>query len=129
MTDAYFRTGVAAKQLGISSYQLRQLLEAGLVRGEWTAGEEWRIPASELTRLKKDGIPAVPQGLPEEEHSEAEEEPDRPSKEQNPGERQGWYAPPSEELIHSAEEVSITENRLAKRKIEREAEDLGARQE
>jgi excisionase family DNA binding protein len=59
MPEAYYRTGAAAKALGLSSYQVRRLAEAELIDAEFT-GNQWRIPASEIDRLLKEGIPDIP---------------------------------------------------------------------
>jgi excisionase family DNA binding protein len=57
MPETYYRTGAAAKTLGLSSYQIRRLAESGLIDAEFT-GNQWRIPASEIDRLLKEGIPS-----------------------------------------------------------------------
>lgn len=59
MPEAYYRTGAAAKALGLSSYQLRRLAESELIAAEFT-GNQWRIPVSEVERLLKDGVPDTP---------------------------------------------------------------------
>jgi excisionase family DNA binding protein len=48
MPETYYRTGAAAQALGLSSYQVRRLAEAELIDAEFT-GNQWRIPASEIT--------------------------------------------------------------------------------
>jgi hypothetical protein len=59
MPEAYYRTGAAAKALGLSSYQVRRLAEAELIDAEFT-GNQWRVPAFEIDRLLKEGIPDIP---------------------------------------------------------------------
>ena len=54
MPEIYFRTGQAAKQLGVSSYHIRRLCETGTIDAEITDGQQWKIPAAEIARLKKD---------------------------------------------------------------------------
>lgn len=66
MSEATYSTGQAAKLLStsshhISSYQIRRLCETGLTEGELTPGNRWRIPASEVERLKREGLPPIPQ--------------------------------------------------------------------
>lgn len=118
MPEGYYATGTAAKALGLSSYHVRRLCETGLIRAELTGGDHWRIPVSEVVRIKREGIPPIPQRLPQEPANGAA----KPSKmETEPG---GLCAPPSDQVILSAEEVTITENRLRKRRIELEAEEL-----
>jgi excisionase family DNA binding protein len=114
MAESYYRTGQAAKQLGVSSYHIRRLCEAGEIAAEITNGQQWKIPAAEIARLKKEGVPPVPQEL------EPEPEPE-PADDDEPPE--GLYADPSSKGIEAAEEVKIVESRLRKRRLEREAEE------
>lgn len=123
MSNVYFRTGPAAKQLETSPYHVRRLCEAGLIEAELTPRGQWRIPATELERLKRKGIPPVPQMLPEEEES-GSDEPSHFTHRQQTMEPHESNPQPSQELITSAEEVTITENRLRKRKVELEAEEV-----
>ncbi len=121
MPESYYRTGQAAKQLGVSSYLLRRLCEEGEIIAEITDGQQWRIPASEITRLRREGIPDVPVEL-----DDGEDDPTRTSyRETDPDEPpEGLLAAPSEELIEAAEEVKIVESRLKKRRIEKDAEEV-----
>lgn len=119
-SENYYRTGQAAKQLDASSYQIRRLCECGLIDAELTSGKQWRIPASEVIRLKREGVPPIPQLLPEPAESMPTPvqregnghlpEPEDPEDEE-PGD---LYVSPSEEIIRSAEEVTITENLIKK---------------
>lgn len=114
MPESYYRTGQAAKQLGVSSYHIRRLCEAGEIAAEITNGQQWKIPAAEIARLKKEGVPPVPQELePDEEPAPMDEEPP-----------EGLYDAPSAQVIEAAEEVKIVESRLRKRRLEREAEEV-----
>ncbi len=116
MVDGFYRIGQASKHLGVSSYHLRRLCEAGAIDAELTSGNQWRVAIAEVTRLKRDGVPPIPQRLSKEEDDEdhsADESREVPD---------GLYAEPSEDVIDSAEEVTITENRLRKRRLERELE-------
>jgi excisionase family DNA binding protein len=117
MPEGYYRTGQAAKQLGVSSYHIRRLCEAGAIAAEISDGQQWRIPASEIMRLKKEGLPPVPQDVDEDD----EEEEPAPRVIEVP---EGLYADPSADVIEAAEEVKIVENRLRKRRLEREAEEV-----
>jgi hypothetical protein len=49
--------------LGVSSYHVRRLCEAELILAEFT-GHEWLIPASEIDRLMKNGVPDIPAADP-----------------------------------------------------------------
>ena len=121
MPESFYRSGQAAKQLGVSSYHIRRLCEVGEITAEITAGQQWRIPESEIARLRKEGIPDVPveseDGADDSTHtSYREADPDEPP--------EGLLAAPSEELIEAAEEVRIVESRLKKRRIEKDAEEV-----
>jgi hypothetical protein len=130
MSENYYRTGQAAKQLDASSYQIRRLCECGLIDAELTSGKQWRIPASEVVRLRREGVPPVPQLLREPAESTAtpvqrerngqSPEPEDPEDE----EPADLHGSPSEEVVRSAEEVTITENLLKKRKLERDFEEV-----
>jgi len=119
--ESFYRSGQAAKQLGVSSYHIRRLCEVGEITAEITAGQQWRISASEIARLRKEGIPDVPV-----ESEDGEDDATRASyRETDPDEPpDGLLAPPSEELIEAAEEVRIVESRLKKRRVEKDAEEV-----
>ena len=59
MPETCYRTGQAAKLLSRSSYEIRRLCEAGLIDADYS-GKQWRIPAAEVERLRKDGVPEIP---------------------------------------------------------------------
>ena len=131
MSEDYYRTGQAAKELDVSSYHVRRLCECGLIDAELTSGRQWRIPLSEVTRLKKEGMPPIPQAIKKSPRSaEALESELVPSSDSHDlqrtgsGQPQRLYNPPSADLIQSAEQVSITENRVRKRRLEREFEEV-----
>ena len=119
MNIVYFRSGTTAKQLGISSYQLRRLCEAGLIDAEITSGGQWRIPATEVDRLKREGIPPMPQTLPEDEENGSAHR----AHHRQAAEPQDLHPQTSPEVTATSEAVTITENLLRKRKVEREAEE------
>jgi hypothetical protein len=64
MDSLYFSTGKAARALGVNADAIRNLCSAGAVRAEVTEGGQWRVPAEEIERLKRDGLPPVPKPLP-----------------------------------------------------------------
>jgi excisionase family DNA binding protein len=66
MGDLFYSSGQAAQQLGVSQQHVRALCESRVVASEMTAGGQWRIPAAELQRLKRDGLPPLPRPLPDE---------------------------------------------------------------
>jgi excisionase family DNA binding protein len=116
MPESYYRTGQAAKQLGVSSYLLRRLCEEGEITAEITDGQQWRIPGFEIARLRREGIPDVPVESDEADPSHTDSDPGELS--------EGLLAAPSEELIEAAEAVKIVESRLKKRRIEKDAEEV-----
>lgn len=132
MTDGVYRTGQAARLLGVSNHHVRRLCEAGMVAAEMVDGR-WRISASETERLKRDGIPPIPQV-------------DRPSSpgaavaaagaaravsriilddhEELAAERGGDRAQFSAEVQAEADSVLVAHNRLRRRKLELETEEV-----
>src|SRR6266481_6096994 len=111
MPDVFYRTGQAAKALGLSSYQIRRLAESGLIQAEYS-GSQWRIPGSEVDRLFKDGVPEIPAND------------DRPEKPSPAKPTNGLLAPPSPTVVSAAEEVAITEQLLKRRRLELELRDI-----
>jgi len=103
--------------LGVSSYHVRRLCEVGEITAELTVGQQWRIPASEIARLRREGVPDIPVDShdSEDSHHTLEERNDSPD---------ALLAPASAELIESVEEVKIVENRLRRRRVEKESEEL-----
>src|SRR6185369_14241623 len=72
------------------------------------------------SRLQREGVPPIPQRLSNQE----EEAPRVPTlQERRTRVPEGLYAEPSDGVIDAAEEVAITENRLRKRRLERELEE------
>jgi excisionase family DNA binding protein len=111
----YFTTGQAAQQLSTSQAQIRALCESGAVEAKTTPGGQYRIPAGELERLKRDGLPPIPHPLPDESRPMA----------RNGRARLGnlLLAAPSGEVVSAVEEVTITERQLEKRRLERALEE------
>jgi hypothetical protein len=112
-TSLYFTTGQAAHQLSASQAQIRALCDAGAVESESTPGGQYRIPAGEVERLKRTGLPSVPRPLPQETAPAA----------RNGRTRHGHpelLADPSQNVVTAAEEVVVTGNLLRKRRIELE---------
>jgi len=64
MDSLYFSTGKAARALGVTADAIRNLCSAGSVRAEVTEGGQWRVPAEEIARLRRDGPPPIPRPLP-----------------------------------------------------------------
>lgn len=115
-SSLYFTTGQAAQQLSASQVQIRALCESGAIEVETTPGGQYRIPASELARLQRDGLPQIPRPLPDESRPAA----------RNGRTRHGnpeLLAEPSSEVVSAVEEVTITERLLEKRKLEHALEE------
>jgi hypothetical protein len=93
----------------------------GEINADLTAGQQWRIPQSEVARLRREGIPDIPV----ESDDGPDESPSASCREEDPGEPPaGLLAAPSDEVIGAAEEVKIVESRLQKRRLEKQAEEL-----
>ena len=114
MIEVYYRTGQVAKLLKVSSYHVRQLCESGLIEAEFT-GQQWKIPAREVERLRKQGVPPLPQ-LSED---EGEEAPQPPTNYDVADASNGFRDGPSRAVIQSVEQVAITENRLKRAGLKR----------
>src|ERR1019366_7627360 len=98
----YFTTGQAAQQLNASQAQIRALCESGAVEAETTPGGHYRIPASELARLQRDGLPPIPRPLPDESRPAAR---NGRTGHGNPE----LLAEPSSEVVSAVEEVILVE--------------------
>ena len=118
MQPLYYSTGQAARQLGTTLAAIRVLCENRVVAAETTPGGHWRVPASEVERLKRDGLPPIPRPLPTESAP--------PARNETVG-RHGFdpelMAEPSDEVVSAADQVAITRSMLEKRKIDREIEE------
>ena len=101
--ESYYRTGQAAKQLGVSSYQVRRLCEAGEIAAEISAGQQWKIPLSEIARLKHEGVPPVPVEV----EAEGDSEPEWPCAADDDDPPEGLYANPSERVT-AARHLTLT---------------------
>jgi hypothetical protein len=62
-SSSYYSTGPAATVLGISQPRLRRLCSSGVIDCETTGSGQFRIPLSEIERLKVEGLPPTPQRL------------------------------------------------------------------
>jgi len=63
-TKLYLSTGKAARALEVSADSVRRMCETGAIQAELTQGGQWRVPAEEIERLKRDGMPPLPRPLP-----------------------------------------------------------------
>jgi excisionase family DNA binding protein len=116
MPEASYRTGQVAKMLGLSSYQIRRLVETGLVDAEYSGGKQWRVPAAEVDRLLKEGIPEIPA------NGTGAENP-APAKPPNAQSSNGLLAPPSDAVVNAAEEVVVLENEVRSLALRRQKEE------
>ena len=81
---------------------------------EVTPGGQWRIPASEIERLKRDGLPPIPRPLPGGGR--------RPVVGGSRGGRATLYAEPSDRVIGAAETVVMLENQVKALGLQRQME-------
>src|SRR5580704_10441356 len=116
MERLFYSTGQVARQLGTTLATVRALCENRVIAAETTPGGQWRVPASEVERLKRDGLPPIPRPLPIESAPVAtngtagrQDSPESPPK-------------PSAEVLSAEDLVAITRSLLEKRRIEREIE-------
>jgi hypothetical protein len=117
MQHLFYSTGQVARQLGTTLAAVRILCENRVIAAETTPGGQLRVSASEVERLKRDGLPPIPRPLPIG---------SAPSARNGPAGRDGYAespAEPSYEVSSAADEVAITRSTLEKRKIDREIEE------
>jgi excisionase family DNA binding protein len=117
MEPLFYSTGQVARQLGTTLAAIRILCDNRVISAQTTPGGHWRVPASEVDRLKRDGLPPIPRPLP------IESAP--PARDGTAG-RHGhpeFLAEPSDEVMSAADQVAITRSMLEKRKIDRELEE------
>ena len=114
-----YRVGQAGKDLGVSSYRIRRLCETGLIDADFS-GKQWQIPAAEIERLKRDGVPSAPKIVDDSEDAE-------PSRTPNAKAATALLADPSPEMIAAAEEaemsgqqLTVAKNKLEQNKVRRE---------
>ena len=113
---ATYRSGQAAKLLGVSAHVLRRLAEASLVDADFT-GSQWRFPAEEIQRLQREGLPPLP-AMEEDGLRSARS----PQSRNGPG-TEGLLATPSEELIADAEDLERKKLELQKLGVRRQIEE------
>ena len=117
MEPLFYSTGQVARQLGTTLAAVRVLCENRAIAAETTPGGHWRVPASEVERLKRDGLPPIPRPLPTESAAPARNgtlgRHDHPE----------FQAEPSDEVVSAADQVAITRSLLEKRKIDCELEE------
>ena len=111
-----YRSGQAAKILGVSAHALRRLAEAGLVDAEYT-GSQWRFRVEEIERLQRDGLPPLP-AMDDDSLRSA-----RSPQSRNKPETESLLAPPSEELIADVEDLERQKLKLQKLGVRREIEE------
>jgi len=118
MQPLFYSTGQVARQLGTTLAAIRVLCENRVIAAETTPGGHWRVPASEVERLKRDGLPPIPRPLPTESAP-----PTRNGTDGRHGFNPELLAEPSDEVVSAADQVAITRSMLEKRKIDREIEE------
>jgi len=117
MEPLFYSTGQVARQLGTTLAAIRILCDNRVISAQTTPGGHWRVPAAEVDRLKRDGLPPIPRPLPTE---------SVPPPSNGTAGRHGHpelLAEPSDEVVSAADQVAITRSLLEKRKIERELEE------
>jgi excisionase family DNA binding protein len=117
MRTLFYSTGQVARQLGTTLATVRVLCENRAIAAETTPGGHWRVPASEVERLKRDGLPPMPRPLPTE---------SAPPARNGAAGHHGYselLEEPSDEVASAADQVAITRSALERRKIEREIEE------
>ena len=117
MEQLFYSTGQVARQLGITLATVRLLCENSVIAAETTPGGQWRVPASEVKRLERDGLPPIPRPLPTE---SAPPEMHEMAHHDGPSESP---PKPSADVVSAEDLVAITRSLLEKRRIDREIEE------
>jgi len=117
MEPLFYSTGQVARQLGTTLATVRLLCENRLIAAETTPGGQWRVPASEVERLKRNGLPPIPRPLP------IESAPVATNRTADPDDHTESPPKTSAEVLSAEDLVAITRSMLEKRKIDREIEE------
>ena len=112
--SGYYRSGQAARVWAISPHLVRRLCEAGLIDAERTEGGHWKIPHSEVERIKNEGLPEIPSSI---------EPDDRKYEEALSAPGNGLPAPPRGALGRSAKTAVVAENRRNRLEISPDPEE------
>jgi excisionase family DNA binding protein len=117
MARLFYSTGQVARQLGTTQAAVRLLCENRVIPAETTSGGQWRVPAAEVERLEREGLPPIPRPLPAENSLTAGNgRAGRRVHSRFPAESSG-------KVVIAADQVAITRSTLETRKIEREIEE------
>src|ERR1035438_10492738 len=112
MQPLFYSTGQVARQLGTTLAAIRLLCENRLIAAETTPGGHLRVPASEVERLKREGLPPIPRPLPTE---------SAPPASNGTAVRHGHpalLAEPSDEVVSAADQVAITRSIHSSRRLD-----------
>lgn len=133
MKETTYRTGQAAQLLNCSTHVIRRLCESRLVTAELSHSNQWRVPLSEIERLKEEGIPPLPQ-LPADPspHSPLPEKPAHASVPASPTPASMFesddYEPDEVEMSDPVKaelsSLTVAETRLKRRRIELQQEEV-----
>jgi hypothetical protein len=113
MDELFYSSGQIGSELNVSPARVRALCLHGLITAEQTEGGQWRVPARELARLKRDGVPPLPRPLPDADAAPARN--GRP-----PYGHPALLAERSSRVVSAAEELAVMESRLKQRRLERD---------
>lgn len=111
VSDLFFTTGQAGRELAVSMATIRSLCATGAIQSQSTPGGQYRLSRTVIEKLEQTGLPSLPRRLPG-------EDPGRPAA----GLRRTQPELPSyayEETIEAADEVV---------RLEAEVKALGLRQ-
>src|SRR5580700_9798260 len=100
MQHLFYSTGQVARQLGTTLAAVRVLCENRVIAAETTPGGHWRVPASEVERLKRNGLPPVPRPLP------AESAPPAKNGTVSHYDETEFVAEPSDDVLFASDQVS-----------------------
>jgi hypothetical protein len=118
--ENWYRTGAVAKMLGTSQHRIRELARAGVIGSEVRNGYRY-IPATEVERLRKEGIPPMPANMEPEPANDAVQSANPPRPARGTPE---LYAEPSRQLAQSKEKLIRLEHEAQGKRIQKEIREM-----
>jgi hypothetical protein len=123
--ENWYRTGAAAKLLGTSPHRIRELARAGLIESQLRNGYRY-IPAHEVERLQKEGVPPMPASadLESEDTQDPDHQAEGPPRPTRGRLAQELYGEPSRQLARSKEKVIQLQHTVEAQRLKHESREI-----